>query len=179
MAANLSHIFQHRFLLFYRRRGDGWNGLWGGVAAIFSADRLNLAGRCRFPAHRQAHCRRLFLFCIRFRWRRFCCAVDVPVVTPGIATAIDGALNKLSNNSRIHGTVPSGENVEQNDKYRGQGAEGVFWEQSGVKSRACPALYFRGLAIRRRAAETPANAGLAGLQSAPAGYRLLRYGLYQ
>src|SRR5690606_34911658 len=73
----------------------------------------------------------------------FCCAVDVPVVTPGIATAIDGALNKLSNNSRIHGTVPSGENVEQNDKYRGQGAEGVFWEQSGVKKPGMPGFAFQ------------------------------------
>jgi hypothetical protein len=50
----------------------------------------------------------------------------VPVVTPGIATANDGALNRLINSNRIHGTASSGENVEQNDKYRSRDAEGDF-----------------------------------------------------
>jgi hypothetical protein len=114
-------------LLLNLRRGEGWHRLLrrrgGGFAQL--ANEL-LPGGVVFKDVGKRAVGGFFLFNIRFRRRRTLLGGGVPVVTPGIATANDGALNRLINSSRIHGTASSGENVEQNDKYRSRDAEGIF-----------------------------------------------------
>jgi hypothetical protein len=127
VAAHVGDVFQHRFLLLHLRRGEGGNGLLrrrgGGFAQL--ADEL-LSGGVVFKDVGKRAVGRFFLFNIRFRRGRTLLGGGVPVVTPGIATANDGALNRLINSNRIHGTASSGENVEQNDKYRSRGGGGFL-----------------------------------------------------
>ncbi len=155
-ATDIGDVFQYRLFVFDFRRRDSRNrilrrcgGHFPQLIDKFLPGRVVLkhVGKCAVSG---------FFFSASGSGGAFCWVAVAPVVTPGMVTASDGALNRVNSSNRIHGTASSDKNIVQNDKYRARGAEGSFWEQSGIKSRACPALC---MAIRRRVAGTPGGAG--------------------